>query len=51
MFISGYANTENVFYCLNINELVDRAAFMDSVGILRTDLKDKAFARLCDSLV
>ena len=33
------------------NELVDRAAFMDSVGILRADLKDKAFARLCDSLV
>ena len=35
----------------NNNELVDRAAFMDSVGILRADLKDKAFARLCDSLV
>ena len=29
----------------NNNELVDRAAFMDSVGILRADLKDKAFAR------
>ena len=35
----------------NNNELVDRAAIIDSVGILRADLKDKAFARLCDSLV
>ena len=35
------------------NELVDRsrAAFIDSVGILRADLKDKAFQKLCDSLV
>ena len=35
----------------NNNELVDRAAFIDSVGILSADLKDKAFAKLCDSLV
>ena len=35
----------------NSNELVDRAAFIDSVGILRADLKDKAFEKLCDSLV
>ena len=33
------------------NELVDRAAFIDSVGILSADLKDKAFEKLCDSLV
>ena len=35
----------------NSKELVDRAAFIDSVGILRADLKDKAFEKLCDSLV
>ena len=35
----------------NNNELVDRAAIIDSVGILSADLKDKAFARLRDSLV
>ena len=35
----------------NSNELVDRAAFIDSAGILRADLKDKAFEKLCDSLV
>ena len=35
----------------NRNELIDRAAFIDSVGILRADLKDKAFENLCDSLV
>ena len=35
----------------NRNELIDRAAFIDSVGILRADLKDKVFENLCDSLV
>ena len=35
----------------NNNELVDRAAFIDSVGILSAYLKDKGFAKLCDSLV
>ena len=35
----------------NNNELVERAAFIDSVGILSAYLKDKAFAKLCDSLV
>ena len=35
----------------NNNELVDRAAFIDFVRILRADLNDKAFAKLCDSLV
>ena len=35
----------------NSDELVDRAAFIDSVGVLRADLKDKAFEQLCDSLV
>ena len=31
----------------------DRAAFIDLIfwGILSADLKDKAFAKLCDSLV
>ena len=38
-------------YVKNSNELVDRTAFIDSVGILRADLKDKAFEKLCDSLV
>ena len=38
--------------CLkNNNELVDRAAFIDSVGILSADLKGKTFAKLRDSLV
>ena len=41
----------NKAMCKNNNELVDRAAFIDSVGILSVDLKDKAFAKLCDSLV
>ena len=35
----------------NNNELVDRAAFIDSVGILSPDLKGKTFAKLRDSLV
>ena len=35
----------------NSNELVNRTAFIHSVGILRTDLKDKAFEKLYDSLV
>ena len=34
----------------NNNELVDRAAFIDSMGILSADLRDKAFAKLCDFL-
>ena len=33
------------------NKLVARAAFIDSVGISSAHLKDKAFAKLCDSLV
>ena len=42
----------NIAICKkNSNELVDRAAFIDSVGILRADLKDKAFEKLRDSLV
>ena len=41
----------NIAMCKNSNELVDRAAFIDSLGILEADLKDKAFAKLCDSLV
>ena len=36
---------------MQCNELVDRAAFIDSVGISSAHLKDKAFAKLCDSLV
>ena len=35
----------------NNNELVDRTAFIDSVGILSADLKNKVFAKLCDSMV
>ena len=35
----------------NSNELVDRAAFIDPVGNLSFHLKDKAFAKLRDSLV
>ena len=41
----------NMAMCEKNNELVDRAAFIDSVGILSAHLKDKAFAKLCDSLV
>ena len=36
---------------MQCNELVDRAAFIDSVGISSAHLKDKAIAKLCDSLV
>ena len=32
------------------DELVDRAAFIDSVGIVSANLKDKAFEKLCDSM-
>ena len=40
------------WHCVkNNNELVDTAAFIDSVGILSADLRHKAFAKLCDSLV
>ena len=35
----------------NNNKLVDRAAFIDSVGILSADLKGKTFAKLRDSLL
>ena len=35
----------------NNNKLVDRTAFIDSVGILSADLKNKVFAKLCDSMV
>ena len=36
---------------IGTQELVDRAAFIDSVGILSADLKGKTFAKLRDSLV
>ena len=43
-FIYGWPETWQ--YVKNSNELVDRIAFIDSVGILRADLKDKAFEKL-----
>ena len=30
MFISGYANTENVFYCLNVGSELERREFQTS---------------------
>ena len=41
----------NMAMCKKNYELVDRATFIDSVGILSAHLKDKDFSKLCDSLV